>query len=86
MIDKTLCSLCGEGHMSLRTENTVTEYKGQQGTVALQYTECDMCGSEIAGEADGRANKRAVLSYRKTVDGLLTGEEFLHRRPARTAH
>lgn len=76
MNDKTLCSLCGEGHMTPRTENTVTEYKGQQGTVALQYTECDVCGSEIAGEADGRANKRAVLSYRKTVDGLLTGEEI----------
>jgi len=76
MDNKKLCSLCGEGHMTPRTENTVTEYKGQQGTVALQYTECDVCGSEIAGETDGRANKRAVLSYRKTVDGLLTGEEI----------
>lgn len=76
MDDKTLCSLCGEGHMTPRTENTVTEYRGQQGTVALQYAECDVCGSEIVGDAEGRANKRAVLSFRKTVDGLLTGEEI----------
>jgi len=75
MDDKTLCPLCGEGHVTPRTENTVTEYRGQQGTVALQYIECDVCGSEIAGDAEGRANKRAVLRFRKTVDGLLTGEE-----------
>ncbi|MDP2829008.1 MAG: type II toxin-antitoxin system MqsA family antitoxin [Sulfuricellaceae bacterium] len=76
MDNKTLCSLCGEGHMTPRTENTVTEYRGQQGAVSLQYAECDVCGSEIVGDAEGRANKRAVLSFRKTVDGLLTGEEI----------
>lgn len=76
MDDKTLCSLCGEGHMTPRTEDTVTEYRGQQGTVTLQYAECDVCGSEVVGDAEGRANKRAVLHFRKTVDGLLTGEEI----------
>ena len=65
MDDKTLCSLCGEGHMTPRTENTVTEYRGQQGTVALQYAECDVCGSEIVGDAEGRANKCAILSFRE---------------------
>ncbi len=76
MDDKTLCPLCGEGHVTPRTENTVTEYRSQKGNVMLQYAECDACGSEVVGDADGRANKRAVLRFRKTVDGLLTGEDI----------
>jgi HTH-type transcriptional regulator/antitoxin MqsA len=76
MDDKTLCPLCGEGHITPRTESMETEYRGTQGTVTLRYAECDACGSEITGDADGRANKRAVLAFRKSVDGLLTGAEI----------
>lgn len=76
MNDKTLCPLCGEGHLTPRTEETVTEYAGQQGTVTLRFAECDACGSEITDNADSRANKRAVLAFRKSVDGLLTGAEI----------
>lgn len=76
MDDKTLCPLCGEGHVTPRTEETATEYRGQKGTVVLHFAECDVCGSEVTGDADGRANKRAVLRFRKQVDGLLTGEEI----------
>jgi len=76
MEDKTLCPLCGEGHITPRTESMQTEYRGKQGTVTLRYAECDACGSEITGDADGRANKRAVLAFRKSVDGLLTGAEI----------
>ena len=76
MNDKTLCPLCGEGHLTPRTEETVTEYAGQQGKVTLYFAECDACGSEITEDADSRANKRAVLAFRKSVDGLLTGNEI----------
>ena len=76
MNDKTLCSLCGKGYITPRTESTVTKYRGQQGTVTLHFAECDTCGSEIVGDAESRANKRAVLGFKKTVDGLLTGEEI----------
>jgi HTH-type transcriptional regulator/antitoxin MqsA len=76
MSEKTLCPACGEGHLTLRHENTVAEYKGHKGTVSTLLAECDVCGSELAGDAESRANKRAVLSFRKTVDGLLTGEEI----------
>jgi len=76
MDDKTLCPLCGEGNITPRTESMQTEYRGQQGMVTLRYAECDACGSEITGDADGRANKRAVVAFRKTVDGLLTGAEI----------
>lgn len=76
MDNKMLCSLCGEGHTTQRTEEAITEYRGQKGSVTLHFSECDVCGSEITGDADGRTNKRAVLRFRKQVDGLLTGEEI----------
>lgn len=76
MNDKTLCPLCGEGHLTPCTEETVAEYAGQQGKVTLHFAECDACGSEITDDADSRANKRAVLAFRKSVDGLLTGTEI----------
>lgn len=76
MNDKTLCPLCGEGHLTPRTEETVSEYADQQGKVTLRLAECDACGSEVAGEADSRANKRAVQAFRKSIDGLLTGAEI----------
>ena len=54
--------------MTPRVESMQTEYRGQQGMVRLRYAECDACGSEVTGDADGRANKRAVLGFRASVD------------------
>jgi len=71
MNDKTRCPLCGEGHLTPGTEEMVTQYAGRQGTVTLRFTECDAYGSEMTGDADSRANKRAMLAFRKSVDGLI---------------
>lgn len=76
MEDKAICPLCGEGHITPLTEDVETEYHGQKGLVAYHYSECDACGSEITNGADSRTNKRAVLRFRKQVDGLLTGDEI----------
>ena len=76
MNNTKLCPLCGEGHITPRTESTVTEYRDKQGTVPVRFSECDACGSEIAGDEESRANKRAVLAFRKSVDGLLAGAEI----------
>lgn len=62
------CPLCSDGHITPRMESMQTEYRGKQGTVTLRYAECDACGSEITGGADGRANKRAVHDFRETID------------------
>ena len=35
MTPKNLCPLCGEGHLTPQTEEMVTEYEGQTGTVTL---------------------------------------------------
>lgn len=71
-----LCPICGEGHLTAQVGTNAVEYKGQTGTLALHYSVCDSCGSEQAGTEEARANKRAMLAFRKQVDGLLAGAEI----------
>lgn len=70
------CRVCGEGSVELRMESDVVEYRGQSGSVALQMHACAHCGSEYAEAQDSLANKRAVMAFRKQVDGLLTGDDI----------
>lgn len=69
------CPVCGQGQLHERVEQEVTEYKGHTGETPLYFSECDACGSEQASAAQTRANKRAMIAFRKQVDGLLTGAE-----------
>lgn len=78
--DKALCPICGEGHVTAGSEMVSHEYHGQTKMLPLRFTTCDTCGSESAGLEESRANKRAVLAFRKQVDGLLTGAEILALR------
>jgi len=70
------CEICGEGHLTLCEEPTPTKHKGQLGNVLMRWVECDTCGSEFARAEEVLFNKRAVLRFRKQVEGLLTGEEI----------
>jgi len=76
MNDKTRCPICGAGHVTDHVEQVEAEYKGHKGQVASHYQLCDACGSDFAGAAEMRANKRAVMAFRKQVDGLLSGAEI----------
>lgn len=76
MTEKLLCPLCKEGHTTLHHAQTEVEYAGQKGVIETQLRRCDVCESELVGDVEGRANKRAMIAFRKTVDGLLTGEEI----------
>ena len=76
MTEKLLCPLCEEGHTTLQYAQTEVEYSGQKGVIETQLRRCDVCESELVGDVEGRANKRAMIAFRKTVDGLLTGEEI----------
>lgn len=76
MTEKLLCPLCEEGHTTLHYAQTEVEYAGQKGVIETQFRRCDVCESELVGDVEGRANKRAMIAFRKTVDGLLTGEEI----------
>jgi hypothetical protein len=76
MNDRTLCPICGAGHVADHVEQVETEYKGRKGQVPSHFQLCDACGSDMAGAAQMRANKRAVMAFRKQVDGLLSGAEI----------
>lgn len=76
MNTKELCPICGEGHVTDHVDQVESEYKGHKTLLPLHYQLCDVCHSDLAGAKDSKLNKRAVLAFRKSVDGLLTGIEI----------
>jgi len=54
--------------------NTV-DYKGHCTDLELHFSVCDACGSEQSNAMQLRTNKRAMVAFKKLVDGLLTGTE-----------
>jgi len=76
MNTQELCPLCGEGHVSTHSEMVESEYKGRKEMLPLVFKACDACGSDFAGAAESKLNKRALMAWRKQVDELLTGEEI----------
>lgn len=71
-----LCPLCGEGHVTTHSEMVESEYKAHKAMLPLLFKQCDACGSDFAGAAEAKLNKRALMAWRKQVDGLLTGAEI----------
>ncbi len=76
MNSKDLCPICGEGHVTDHVDQVESEYKGHKAMLPLHYQLCDACHSDFAGAKEGRLNKRGVMAFRKSVDGLLTGAEI----------
>ena len=71
-----LCPICGQGHVTGHVEQVESEYKGHKAFLPMHYQQCDTCHSDLAGAKDSKLNKRAVIAFRKSVDGLLTGAEI----------
>lgn len=71
-----LCSACGEGRLISHVGKNEVEHEGIHGEISLHYSTCDYCGSELAGQAEAQANKRAMTVFRKSAEGLLTGSEI----------
>lgn len=76
MKDGGLCPACGEGHLSSHVAHEPVEYKGLQKELPLHYSVCDHCGSELAGAVESKQNARAMVAFKKEVDGLLSGAEI----------
>lgn len=76
MKTKELCSICGEGHVTDHVDQVESEYRGHKALLPLHYQLCDACHSDSAGAKESKLNKRALLAFRKSVDGLLTGIEI----------
>lgn len=70
------CLICGEGHLSQTIDRNPVSYKGVSRELALYGSVCDTCGSEQADAQDTRLNKRAMLAFKKEVNGLLSAEEI----------
>ena len=68
-----MCQICGEGHLEARVEKNPVEYKSVSNALDMHYSICSACGSELASAIDTRSNKRAMMAFKKAVDGLLTG-------------
>lgn len=75
-----LCPICGEGHVTHHVDQFESEYKGQKAMLPSHYKLCDTCHSDFAGAAEGKVNKRAIMAFRKSVDGLLTGTDIVALR------
>jgi HTH-type transcriptional regulator / antitoxin MqsA len=71
-----LCPICGEGHVTSQVEMVESEHKGHKAMLPSHYQVCDACHSDFAGVKEGKLNKRGIMAFRKSVDGLLTGDEI----------
>lgn len=80
MSTQELCPICGEGHVTAQVQMVESEYKGHKAELPLHFRLCDVCTSDYAGAAESKLNKRALMAFRKQVDGLLTGEEIIALR------
>ena len=75
-----LCPICGEGHVTDQVDQFESEYKGQKAMLPSHYQMCDTCHSDFAGSVESKLNKRAIMAFRRSVDGLLTGIEIVALR------
>lgn len=71
-----ICPACGEGVLQAKTQAESVEYHGKTSEIRLHYALCDHCGAELTGAEDSRQNKRAMNEFKKTIDGLLSGNEI----------
>jgi len=70
-----ICPICEMGQLHAKTEWIEVEHLGHTGKIESHYAECDACGSEQAGTTEARLNKRAMIAFKKGIQGLLTGEQ-----------
>lgn len=74
-MDKNTCPICESGQLHQQEELVAVEHMGTQGQIKSVYSVCDCCGSEQAGTNEVRINKRAMIAFKKKVQGLLVGAE-----------
>ena len=76
MDTQELCPICGEGHVTAQVQEIESDYKGHKAMLPLHYRLCNVCTSDFAGASESKLNRRALMAFRKRVDGLLTGAEI----------
>ncbi|MGE4534739.1 hypothetical protein [Halomonas sp.] len=76
ILHETPCPICEAGLLVPQTAKNEVIYQGHTRTLPLLMWGCATCGSEQASAQQACDNKRAMLAFRKEVDGLLT--EVIH--------
>ncbi|MGI9280181.1 MAG: type II toxin-antitoxin system MqsA family antitoxin [Endozoicomonas sp.] len=74
------CPICEEGQIHETSREREIEYKGEKTMMPLYYSVCDACGSEQGDAEQSRKNKQVMLSFKKQIDGFLSGEEVREQR------
>lgn len=77
---QSVCPICEQGRLIAIEDVDDAEYRGVTRRLPLHYSECDVCGSETAIPEQTRHNKRAMIAFKKEVDGLLTGQQIVALR------
>mgnify|MGYP000336087415 CR=1 FL=1 len=75
-MNKTKCPICGEMSLISKSELEETQYGNSVKSLALHFSECEACGSELATAEQAKENKRLMQAFKKEVDGLLAGSEI----------
>lgn len=79
-LNNNLCPACGEGYLHSLINAEIVEYKGVTAPVEYNFSQCDVCSSELADKNQVSLNNREMTAFYKHVDGLLSGHEILELR------
>ncbi len=62
------CRICGEGELTEHEEELSVACLGVTGHIPSRYSVCGACGSEQADPVQVKANKMAMMGFRKKVE------------------
>ena len=69
-----LCAICGEGNVTLKSQDLPITYRNHTTTLPTYYKECDFCGSDYAGADEMRMGRVGILKWRDEIDALLDNQ------------
>lgn len=75
-MNKMRCEVCGEGSLLKKEELTTLSVDDISSSLPMRFTECDVCGTVSHTKHQERFNRRQRAGFRRTVEGLLTGNEI----------
>jgi hypothetical protein len=65
---KPNCPACGEGYLLPRQMFERVTHNGVEGSITLYYSECNHCGSELAGKEESNRNKVSMLIFKAIAE------------------
>lgn len=80
MVNDHVCPICGAAETLGQIVKEQQTYKNHTCDVDMHLRACVTCGSEFAGIEESRLNKRAMIAFKKRVDGLLSGAKVREYR------